>query len=112
MNHAKMITDDELDLVTGGATIASTGNAGYISGDTPKWAVGDVLRVKYCEADGTTACRAKCTVMGISNSKIAGPTGNEFAYTVIIVWLPATCSASKTDIGKYYTVPESCLTSD
>ena len=112
MMNGKMITDNELDLVTGGATIFSSGNAGYASGDTPKWAPGDVLRVKYCEADGSTACRAKCTVMSVSAGKTAGPSGNEFAYTVIIVWRPASCSAAKTDIGKYYTLPESCLTQD
>jgi hypothetical protein len=111
MKNAKMVAENELDRVNGGSTIVSYGNAGYISGDTPKWHPGDVLRVKYCEADGTT-CRAKCTVMSVSSSKVAGPAGAEFAYTVIIVWLPASCSAAKTDIGKYYTLSESCLTQD
>ena len=112
MNNIKMITDSELDMVTGGSTIVSTGSAGYISGDKPKWSFSDVLRVKYCEADGSYACRAKCTVMSVSDSKIPGPSGNEFVYTVIIVWLPASCSASATDIGKYYTVCESALAMD
>ena len=112
MKNAKMIMDAELDMVTGGSTIFSAGTAGYNGGDTPKWAVGDVLRVKYCEADGSTECRAKCTVMSVSGNKIAGPSGNEFAYTVMIVWLPTSCSAAKTDIGKYYTLCESCLTQD
>lgn len=111
MMNVKMMTDNELDMICGGSSIVSGGMTGYISGDAPKWAVGDVLRVKYCEADGTS-CRAKCTVMGVSDSKIAGPTGTEFVYTVIIVWLPASCSAAKTDIGKYYTVCESSLTQD
>ena len=111
MNNAKMIADTDLDVVTGGSTIVSYGNPNYVGGNTPRWAPGDVLRVKYCEADGST-CRAKCTVMSVSNSKVAGPNGAEFFYTVIIVWLPATCSAAKTDIGKYYTLPESCLTQD
>ena len=106
-----MIADAELNMITGGSTIVSSGNAGYVSGNAPRWAPGDVLRVKYCEVDGST-CRAKCTVLSVSNSRIAGPTGAEFAYTVIIVWLPSTCSAAKTDIGKYYTLPESCLTQD
>ena len=108
MKNAKMIMDAELDMVTGGSSIVSTGTAGYISGDTPRWAPGDVLRVKYCEADGSTNCRAKCTVMSVSSSKIGG----EFAYTVMIVWLPTSCSAAKTDIGKCYTLCESCLTQD
>ena len=112
MKNVNMLTDMELDMVNGGATISSSGNAGYISGDTPKWAPGDVLRVKYCEADGSTSCRAKCTVMSVSDSKIAGPSGNEFAYTVIIVWLPLSCSAAAIDVGKYYTLCESCLTQD
>lgn len=111
MNNKNMIADTELDLVTGGSTIVSTGNANYVSGNTPRWAPGDVLRVKYCEADGST-CRAKCTVMSVSSSKVAGPSGAEFAYTVIIVWLPASCSAARTDIGKYYTLCESCLSQD
>lgn len=111
MKKTNLIADTELDVVTGGSTIVSNGNPYYISGDTPRWAPGDVLRVKYCEADGTT-CRAKCTVMSVSSSKVAGPSGAEFAYTVIIVWLPASCSAAKTDIGKYYTLCESCLTQD
>ena len=109
MKNFKMINDAELDMVAGGATIFSNGNAGYISDDRPKWGPGDVLRVKYCEADGSTACRAKCTVMSVSDSKIAGSNGAEYAYTVIIVWLPASCAAAKTDIGKYYTLCESCL---
>lgn len=111
MMNAMMMTDKELNMVTGGSTIVSSGKSGYASGDAPKWAVGDVLRVKYCEADGTS-CRAKCTVMSVSDSKIIGPAGNEYAYTVIIVWLPASCSACRTDIGKYYTLSESCLTQD
>ena len=108
MNNAKMMNDTELDMVTGGSTIVSAGTAGYVSGDTPKWAPGAVLRVKYCEADGSTTCRAKCTVMSVSSSKVAG----EFTYTVMIVWLPTSCSAAKTDIGKCYTLCESCLTQD
>ena len=112
MNNFKMITDSELEMVTGGSTIVSTGTAGYVSGDKPKWAPGDVLRVKYCEADGSYECRAKCTVMNVSESKVAGPSGNEFAYGIIIVWLSAACSAAATDIGKYYTVCESALTKD
>lgn len=112
MKNDKRIMDAELDMVTGGSTIVSSGSAGYVSGDTPRWAPGDVLRVKYCEADGSTTCRAKCTVMSVSPGKTAGPTGSEFAYTVMIVWLPASCSAAKTDIGKYYTLCESCLTQD
>ena len=112
MKNEKMLMDTELDMVSGGSAIATGGIAGYNSGDVPKWAPGDVLRVKYCEADGSTACRAICTVMSVSNSKVAGPSGNEFAYNVIIVWLPASCSAVNTDIGKYYTLSESCLTKD
>ena len=112
MKNDKRIMDAELDMVTGGSTIVSSGSAGYVSGDTPRWAPGDVLRVKYCEADGSTTCRAKCTVMSVSPGKTAGPTGSEFAYTVMIVWLPASCSAAKTDIGKYYTLCESYLTQD
>ena len=112
MKNFNIITDSELDMVTGGSTIVSTGSAGYVSGDKPKWAPGDVLRVKYCEADGSYACRAICTVMSVSDSKIAGPAGNEFAYSVIIVWLPASCTVSATDIGKYYTVCESALAKD
>lgn len=45
MKNEKMIMDAELDMVTGGSSIVSTGTAGYISGDTPRWAPGDVLRV-------------------------------------------------------------------
>ncbi len=111
MMNEMMISDADLDMITGGSTIVSGGNAGYISGDAPKWHTGDVLRVKYCEADGTS-CRAKCCVMNVSDTKTAGPSGAEYAYTVMIVWLPATCSASKTDIGQYYTLCESCLTMD
>ena len=111
MMNAKMITDSELDKVSGGSAIVSNGKAACISGDNPRWAPGDVLRVKYCEPDGTF-CRAKCRVMSVSDTKIAGHAGAEFVYTVLIVWLPASCAASKTDIGKYYTVCESCLTQD
>lgn len=111
MMNEKMLNDAELDQVTGGSTIVSSGIAGYVSGDTPKWVVGDVLRVKYCEADGRD-CRAKCRVMSVSDSKTAGPSGAEYAYTVMIVWLPASCSAASTDIGKMYTLSESCLTKD
>lgn len=75
-------------------------------------APGDVLRVKYCEADETIACRAKCSLMGVDSEKIIGPIGSEFAYSVIIVWLTNSCSAAKTDIGNYYTILESCLTQD
>ena len=112
MKNANMISDAELDMVTGGSAIVTSGSAGYVSGNTPRWAPGDVLRVKYCEADGSASCRAKCTVMSVSSSKTAGPAGNEFAYTVMIVWLPASCSAAQTDIGKCYTLCESCLTQD
>ena len=107
MMNKKMITDDELNVVTGGSSIVSGGIAGYVSGDAPRWGVGDVLRVKYCEADGRD-CRAKCRVMSVSDSKI----GSEYNYTVMIVWLPASCAAASTDIGKMYTLCESCLTKD
>lgn len=111
MMNEKMISDVELGMISGGSTIVDGGHAGYISGVVPKWGPGDVLRVKYCEADGSN-CRAKCRVMSVSDTKTAGPSGAEFAYTVIILWLPASCSASQTDIGKYYTLCESCLTQD
>lgn len=111
MMNSQMITDSELGTVTGGSTIVSTGNAGYISGNTPKWSSGDVLRVKYCEADGRN-CRAKCVVIGVSSTKTAGPSGAEYAYTVQILWLPASCSAASTDVGKIYTLCESCLTAE
>lgn len=111
MLNKKMIADSELDVVAGGSTIDSAGNAGYISGSMPLWGPGDVLRVKYCEADGRN-CRAKCLVHSVSSSKTAGPSGAEYAYTVQILWLPASCSASGTDIGKIYTLCESCLTQD
>lgn len=114
MNQFKkehMITDAELDAVTGGSTIDSSGNARYISGSAPLWGPGDVLRVKYCEADGRN-CRAKCVVRSVSSTRTAGPSGAEYAYTVQIVWLPASCSAANTDIGKIYTLCESCLTQD
>lgn len=111
MMNEKMISDTELDSVTGGSTIVSTGNAGYISGSMPLWGPGDVLRVKYCEADGRN-CRAKCVVRSVSSSRTAGPSGAEFAYTVQIIWLPASCSAANTDIGKIYTLCESSLSQD
>lgn len=111
MINAQIIDDSELGAVTGGSTIDSSGNAFYVSGSSPKWRSGDVLRVKYCEADGRN-CRAKCVVIGVSSSKTAGPSGAEFAYTVQILWLPASCSAANTDIGKIYTLCESCLSQD
>ena len=111
MMNDKMITDTELDAVTGGSSIDTSGNAGYISGAAPKWRSGDVLRVKYCEADGRN-CRAKCVVVGVSSTKTAGPSGAEYAYTVQILWLPASCSAAATDIGKIYTLCESALTAE
>lgn len=111
MMNAQMMSDSELDLISGGSTIDSSGNAGYISGSAPKWGVGDVLRVKYCEADGRN-CRAKCRVVSVSSNKTAGPSGAEYAYTVQILWLPASCSAANTDIGKMYTLCESCLAKD
>ena len=80
MKNDKRIMDAELDRIAGGSTIVSSGSAGYVSGDTPRWAPGDVLRVKYCEADGSTSCRAKCTVMSVSSSKIGG----EFAIEKVL----------------------------
>lgn len=88
MINAAIIEDSELNTVSGGSSIVSSGNAAYISGSTPKWHVGDVLRVNYCEADGRN-CRAKCLVRSISSTRNAGPSGAEFAYTVQILWLPA-----------------------
>ena len=111
MMNAQMIPDSELDLVSGGSSIDSTGISGYSSGSAPKWSTGDVLRVKYCEADGKN-CRAKCVVISVSSNKTAGPSGAEYSYTVQILWLPASCSAASTDIGKIYTLCESCLTQD
>ena len=111
MMNKNMLADSALDFVTRGATIVSTGHAGYLSGSAPKWGAGDVLRVKYSETNGN-CCRAKCLVMGVSASNTAGPSGAEYAYEVMIVWLPASCSAASTDIGKIYTLCESCLTQD
>ena len=111
MMNAQMITDSELDAVIGGSTIVSAGDANYVSGSEPKWCQGDVLRVKYCEADGRN-CRAKCLVTNVSSTKTAGPSGAEYAYNVMILWLPATCSVANTDVGKIYTLCESCLTKD
>lgn len=111
MINAPIIEDSELSTVSGGSSIVSSGNAAYISGTAPKWNVGDVLRVNYCEADGRN-CRAKCLVRSISSTRNAGPSGAEFAYTVQILWLPASCSAANTDIGKTYILCESCLSQD
>ena len=111
MMNEKMMSDSELEMINGGSAIVSGGNAGYMSGSAPKWGTGDVLRVKYCEADGRS-CRAKCRVIGVSAGRTAGPSGAEYAYTVQILWLPASCSAANSDIGKIYTLCESCLTQD
>lgn len=111
MMNKNMIPDSDLDIVTGGSTIVSTGIAGYISGSTPKWIVGDVLRVKYSDTNGNS-CRAKCVVMSVSNSNTAGPSGAEYSYDVMIVWLPLSCPAASTDVGKMYTLCESCLSQD
>ena len=111
MMNKTMIADSDLNIVNGGSTIVNTGNPAYISGSTPKWVIGDVLRVKYCDPNGNS-CRAKCVVLGVSNDHIAGPSGSEYAYDVMIVWLPLSCPAASTDVGKMFTLCESCLSQD
>lgn len=117
MNNTKTFTnelkDDQLNTIVGGSCqIISAGSTSGVSGSTPKWAVGDVLRVLYND-DASGKHRAKCTVWEVSSACNGGLTGMEYTYTIQIVWLPASCPAAQTDIGKfYYNVAESSLCRD
>lgn len=107
----KMLNDEELGNVVGGCQIMSSGNGYCVSGDYPRWTVGELLRISYRDASGNIV-RAKCTVTSVSSTRNGGQSGMEYTYSVLIVWLPASCAAAG-DVGRtYYNVAESSLYTD
>ena len=107
-NITNKLEDQQLEDVAGGAPIVYTINSSeYTSGDTPKYAVGQHLKI---EADFTHT-RIPCEVLSVSEEKTGGWIYKEFVYSVKILPFPGSYKPKlQSLIGKEYTeVYESCL---
>ena len=112
-NKNNKLNDRQLENVAGGGSI-STGirvytdnNSKYTGGDTPKYAVGQHLRIEA----GIAHTRIPCEVLSVSETKTGGWIYKEFVYSVKILpfSLSHTANLEKL-IGEVYNdVYESCL---
>ena len=114
-NMAGKIPDQQLEDVSGGLCpggrkeneieIFTDNSSTYSSGDTPKYAVGQELKLR---AKNTQYHYLTCSVLGVSETKTGGLICKEFVYRVKITAVPnATFEAF---VGKVYDgVYESCL---
>ena len=109
------LQDKELEDVAGGLAaggrneneieIFTDNSSTYSSGDTPKYAVGQELKLR---AKNIQYHYLTCSVLGVSETKTGGLICKEFVYKVKITAVPnATFEAF---VGKVYDdVYESCL---
>ena len=112
-NKNNKLTDQQLKNVAGGVFesldiyVHTTNNSKYTSGETPKYMVGQELRI---EVD-TAHTRIPCEVLSVSETKTGGWVYKEFVYSVKILPFSLSNKANlETLIGKTYDdVYESCL---
>ena len=114
-NMTNKLQDKELEDVAGGLAVGgrneneiaiSTDNSStYSSGDTPKYAVGQELKIR---AKNIQYHYLTCSVLGVSETKTGGLICKEFVYRVKITAVPN--AAFEAFVGKVYDgVYESCL---
>ena len=112
------ISDDELLQISGGSSsilneqgievkegrfITST-LAGYTSGNSPKFSVGDSVKIKWrISADLKVMCNAE--IIGVSSKKDAGLIFQKFTYSVRILTCPNCDMIGLIENG----VHENCL---
>ena len=110
-NITNKLTDQQLEDVAGGhityITVHTDNDSKYTSGDTPKYAVGQHLKI---EAD-ITHTRIPCEVLSVSETKSGGWIYKEFVYSVVILPFKHSFRPEfESLIGKVYDdVYESCL---
>ena len=106
-NMTNKLQDKELEDVAGGLAVGgrNENESTYSSGDTPKYAVGQKLKIR---AKNIKYHYLTCSVLGVSETKTGGLICKEFVYRVKITAVPnATFEAF---VGKVYDdVYESCL---
>ena len=114
-NMTGKLQDKELEDVAGGLAaggrneneieIYTDNSSTYSSGDTPKYAVGQELKIR---AKNVNYHYLTCSVLNVSETKTGGLICKEFVYRVKITAVPnATFEAF---VGKVYDdVYESCL---
>ena len=114
-NMTGKLQDKELEDVAGGLAaggrneneieIYTDNSSTYSSGDTPKYAVGQELKLR---AQNIQYHYLTCSVLGVNETKTGGLICKEFVYRVKITAVPnATFEAF---VGKVYDdVYESCL---
>ena len=114
-NMTNKLQDKELEDVAGGLAVGgrneneiviyTENSSTYSSGDTPKYAVGQELKLR---AKNIQYHYLTCSVLGVSETKTGGLICKEFVYRVKITAVPnATFEAF---VGKVYDgVYESCL---
>ena len=114
-NMTNKLQDKELEDVAGGLAVGgrneneiviSTDNSStYSSGDTPKYAVGQELKLR---AKNIQYHYLTCSVLGVNETKTGGLICKEFVYRVKITAVPN--AAFEAFVGKVYDdVYESCL---
>ena len=114
-NMTNKLKDKELEDVAGGLAVGGrneneieiyTDNSStYSSGDTPKYAVGQELKIR---AKNVNYHYLTCSVLGVSETKTGGLICKEFVYRVKITAVPN--AAFEAFVGKVYNgVYESCL---
>ena len=114
-NMTGKLSDQQLKDVSGGlldvthsgdeVVIYTDNSSWYYSGDTPKYAVGQELKLR---AKNIQYHYLTCSVLGVSETKTGGLICKEFVYRVKITAVPN--AAFEAFVGKVYDdVYESCL---
>lgn len=110
------IPDDQMETVSGGKTTLShilpkpiTSNRGkYSSGETPKYSVGQRLKIQ-CEYRSRTT-KVSCEVLSVSSTRNCGIFYKEFGYQIKILDPIGGSSPALNLLGKIFNdVYESCL---
>lgn len=114
---ASLLSDDDLNGVSGGTTIQNERGeeikegrfitstfSSYSSGEIPKYSVGDLVSIKWrVHSSMTVLCSAE--VLGISDSRSAGLLFRKFTYSVKILTCPNSDMIGQIEPG----VHENCL---
>lgn len=117
LSHNKISDDDLLQIAGGSSSILSEQGleikegrfitstlAGYTSGDTPKFTVGETVKIKWhISASLEVMCNAE--IIGVSSKKDGGLIFQKYTYSVKILTCPNSDMIGLIENG----VHENCL---